>query len=220
MTIRPSLLRRNTALIFWRMRIRTRMWLECRRPIAIPVSTLLASQLSALGRVLSQIPNTYSFTALPASQITYTILESDRDMPFTIDSKTGEIKIARERYLDYEATKQVSKWSNRGSLAGLPCSLILRMCRELKIFFHLQYTIKVRADDGIYNDDCEVHITVQNVNDNAPVFDSFPRNLTIIEEEMKDDCLTVVMQPACTRRRRKSWNITSPFFFFPSGEDS
>lgn len=50
----------------------------------------------------------------------------------------------------------------------------------------------MKADDGLYNDVCEVVISVLNVDDNAPVFLPFNKNISIEEEKLYDECLTTV----------------------------
>lgn len=50
----------------------------------------------------------------------------------------------------------------------------------------------LKADDGLYKHECEVHINVINVNDNAPVFREYNPNVTINEEELIPGCIVTV----------------------------
>lgn len=45
------------------------------------------------------------------------------------------------------------------------------------------YNLTVRAYDGFYSDDCEVHIKILNVNDELPVFKPIENNRITIQEE-------------------------------------
>lgn len=47
-----------------------------------------------------------------------------------------------------------------------------------------EYTLKVMAFDGIFNDTAEVKISIENVNDNPPIFMDFNTNPTMQEETL------------------------------------
>lgn len=52
------------------------------------------------------------------------------------------------------------------------------------------YTLTVRAFDGIYEDFAKVSIKIENENDEVPVFDPYDKNITNIEEEsIPDECI-------------------------------
>uniref|UniRef100_A0A224XKW2 Putative cadherin egf lag seven-pass g-type receptor n=1 Tax=Panstrongylus lignarius TaxID=156445 RepID=A0A224XKW2_9HEMI len=51
------------------------------------------------------------------------------------------------------------------------------------------YTLRVRAFDGVYEDYCRVEIKIENVNDNPPVFLPYKNNITQMEEELTSGCL-------------------------------
>ncbi|XP_054263289.1 DE-cadherin-like [Macrosteles quadrilineatus] len=51
------------------------------------------------------------------------------------------------------------------------------------------YTLKVRAFDGVYEDQAYVDIKIENVNDNPPKFLPYVNNITIEEEKMKEGCI-------------------------------
>lgn len=56
----------------------------------------------------------------------------------------------------------------------------------------LQYTLKVRAFDGVYEDYAHVDIKIENVNDNPPVFLPYKNNITIMEEHLETGCIVEV----------------------------
>ena len=56
----------------------------------------------------------------------------------------------------------------------------------------MQYTLKVVAFDGLFEDQCDVEIRILNVNDNPPVFLDFQKEITIREEELVPGCLITV----------------------------
>ena len=47
-----------------------------------------------------------------------------------------------------------------------------------------EYSLTVKAFDGLYNDTAQVKIFIENVNDNPPVFANFDTNPTIHEESL------------------------------------
>ena len=47
-----------------------------------------------------------------------------------------------------------------------------------------EYSLTVKAFDGLYNDTAQVKIFIENVNDNPPVFGDFDTNPTIQEESL------------------------------------
>lgn len=51
------------------------------------------------------------------------------------------------------------------------------------------YSLRVRAYDGIYNDYATVKISIENINDNPPVFTQDKYSTTIKEEEIVDGCI-------------------------------
>ncbi|RZF43960.1 hypothetical protein LSTR_LSTR006768 [Laodelphax striatellus] len=54
------------------------------------------------------------------------------------------------------------------------------------------YTLKVKAFDGVYEDYCSVIIKIENVNDNQPVFLPYQNNITIEEEKLVHGCIVKV----------------------------
>lgn len=52
--------------------------------------------------------------------------------------------------------------------------------------------MKVKAYDGAYEDNCKVHIKIENVNDNPPVFVSYQKTITITEEQLFIGCIAQV----------------------------
>ncbi|XP_033215756.1 DE-cadherin-like isoform X2 [Belonocnema kinseyi] len=56
-----------------------------------------------------------------------------------------------------------------------------------------EYSLTVKAFDGLYNDTAQVMIFIENVNDNPPVFGNFDTNPTIQEECLIKDCITTVV---------------------------
>lgn len=75
--------------------------------------------------------------------------------------------------------------------------ILLKYVLEKKNMITLQYTLKVRAHDGLYQDLCDVDIRLQNVNDNPPVFEKFAHQTTIYEEELETKCLIQVSSYCC-----------------------
>lgn len=60
------------------------------------------------------------------------------------------------------------------------------------VLFLVQYTLTVKADDGIVYDVTKVVIKIENVNDNPPVFLPYNKNITIQEEEIVPGCIVTV----------------------------
>ncbi|XP_054009965.1 DE-cadherin isoform X1 [Hylaeus anthracinus] len=56
-----------------------------------------------------------------------------------------------------------------------------------------EYSLTVKAFDGLYNDTAQVKIFIENVNDNPPVFEDFNKNPTIEEEKLVEGCITTVV---------------------------
>lgn len=55
------------------------------------------------------------------------------------------------------------------------------------------YELKVMAHDFKYNDTCIVKISIRNENDELPIFTSFNKNVTVLEESLNDgQCLMTV----------------------------
>ncbi|XP_014282551.1 DE-cadherin isoform X2 [Halyomorpha halys] len=65
----------------------------------------------------------------------------------------------------------------------------IRVNKNLDYETRTNYTLKVKAFDGAYEDNCEVHIKIENVNDNPPVFVSYQKTITIMEEELFPGCI-------------------------------
>ncbi|KAH1023183.1 hypothetical protein HUJ04_012437 [Dendroctonus ponderosae] len=53
----------------------------------------------------------------------------------------------------------------------------------------VQYSLRVRAFDGIFEDFAMVQIFVANVNDEIPIFEPHDKNITIQEETIPDGCI-------------------------------
>lgn len=68
----------------------------------------------------------------------------------------------------------------------------LPVFRLTLLFILLQYTLKVRAFDGAFEDYCRVEIKIENVNDNPPVFLPYKNNITIMEEQLVPGCIVEV----------------------------
>lgn len=55
------------------------------------------------------------------------------------------------------------------------------------------YNLTIRAFDGVYFDECEVHIQISNVNDELPVFEPIASNRVVIKEEfLPPGCIITV----------------------------
>lgn len=54
-----------------------------------------------------------------------------------------------------------------------------------------EYTLKIKANDGMYEDHATVTIRIEDVNDNPPVFKS-NYSTTIEEEKIYDDCILII----------------------------
>ncbi|CAO1327367.1 unnamed protein product [Diamesa tonsa] len=52
-----------------------------------------------------------------------------------------------------------------------------------------EYTLKIRAFDGIYSDHAKVSIRIENVNDNPPVFQEEEYQAVIDEEQLQEGCI-------------------------------
>ncbi|CAB0007597.1 unnamed protein product [Nesidiocoris tenuis] len=52
-----------------------------------------------------------------------------------------------------------------------------------------EYTLAVRAFDGVFEDVCTVEIKIENVNDNPPVFLKYKNNINITEESLVSGCV-------------------------------
>ena len=68
----------------------------------------------------------------------------------------------------------------------------IRVNKQLDYERVTSYNLTVKAFDGLYYDTAQVKIFIENVNDNPPVFKDFDKNLTIVEETLVDDCITIV----------------------------
>lgn len=55
-----------------------------------------------------------------------------------------------------------------------------------------EYSLRIRAFDGIYDDFATVTIRVEDVNDNPPVFTEDKYNATIQEEKLINDCILII----------------------------
>ena len=60
----------------------------------------------------------------------------------------------------------------------------IRVNQQLDYEKITEYSLTVKAFDGLYNDTAQVKIFIENVNDNPPVFDNFDTNPTIQEESL------------------------------------
>ncbi|XP_014220809.1 DE-cadherin [Trichogramma pretiosum] len=68
----------------------------------------------------------------------------------------------------------------------------IRVNNELDYETITEYSLTVRAFDGIFDHTAIVKIYVENVNDNRPVFENFKKNPIIEEERVYPGCLTTV----------------------------